>query len=246
MLTLFHYLAPPSSCGYLPQETSRLEYIHVATLTPEEYSLHLEQGWRRFGRAIFRPRCPACTACRSLRVEAGRFEPNRSQRRVEKANRGVVECQIGEPAVSRAKLDLYDRYHAFQTEAKGWPAHPAKDAAEYRQAFVDNPFPIEEWCYYLAGRLIGVGYVDAVPAGLSAIYFFYDPDERHRSLGTWNVLSILAEAARRQIEYVYLGYYVADCPSVAYKSNFLPNQLLGRDGGWHAFRTDREKSLPCD
>ena len=72
-------------------------------------------------------------------------------------------------------------------DEKGWPDHGPKDPADYADSFVDNPFPTEEWCYYLGDRLVGVGYVDVLPDGLSAIYFFYDPDERDRSLGTFNV-----------------------------------------------------------
>src|SRR5262249_16313510 len=153
---------------------------------------------RRFGDTLFRPRCPACSACRSLRVLVERFRPDRGQRRVRKANEGVVEVRVGEPSVSREKLALYDRYHAFQTADKGWPDHPAKDAFSYASSFVNNPFPTQEWCYFLDDRLIGVGYVDDLPGGLSAIYFFYDPEERRRSLGTWNVLSIIDHARRRR------------------------------------------------
>ena len=237
MESLYRYVAPASPCGYLPEQFWRLEYEHVAALTPAEYMERMLQGWRRFGTVLFRPRCRACTACRSLRVVVERFRPDRSQRRARQANEGVVERRIGLPSVSLAKLLLYDRYHAFQAENKGWPSHPAKDAWGYASSFVDNPFPTQEWCYYLGGRLVGVGYVDDLPGGLSAIYFFYDPSERQRSLGTWNVLSLLAEAAARQIPYVYLGYYVAGCPSMTYKSRFVPNQLLGLDGRWRDFRT---------
>src|SRR5205085_10327698 len=120
---------------------------------------------------------------------------------------------IGTPGVTRPKLELYDRYHAYQAAAKGWPAHEPHDVYSYRHSFVDNPFPTQEWTYHLGDRLVGVSYVDDLPGGLSAIYFFYDPDFRHLSLGTWNVLCILDHAARRRIPHVYLGYYVAGCPS---------------------------------
>src|SRR5262249_40865431 len=98
------------------------------------------------------------------------------------------------------------------------------------------PFPTQEWCYYLGDRLVGVGYVDDLPGGLSAIYFYYDPDERGRSLGTWNVLSIIEHAARRGIPYVYLGYYVENSASMTYKARFVPNQLVGEDGQWRELR----------
>src|SRR5262249_13008163 len=119
---------------------------------------------------------------------------------------------------------------------KGWPTHPPKDAHDYADSFVDNPFPTQEWCYYLDRQLVGVGYVDDLPGGLSAIYFFYDPDYQDQSLGTWNVLNVIDQAAQRRLPPVYLGYYLADCPSMSYKARFVPNQLLGEDGRWRDFR----------
>jgi leucyl-tRNA---protein transferase len=217
METLHRFIVAPSPCGYLPGERWRLEYELVADATAAEYLQRMLRGWRRFGATFFRP--------------------DRSQRRCRKANEGVVRLQIGVPSVTRAKLRLYDLYHAHQAEAKGWPQHPAKDAASYAASFADNPFPTQEWCYYVGDRLVGVGYVDDLPGALSAIYFFYDPDERHRSLGTWNVLQLLEQARARRLAYVYLGYYVAGCPSMAYKTRFVPNQLLAEDGHWHDFRT---------
>jgi arginine-tRNA-protein transferase len=236
MQSLFQYVAPPGTCGYLPEQTWRLQYDLVGELTKAEYMAYMLQGWRRFGQTLFRPRCPSCRACRSLRVVVDRFRPNRSQKRARKANEGVVQLRIGKPSVTAAKLSLYDRYHAFQTAAKGWPEHAPKDAHEYADSFVDNPFPTQEWCYYLGGKLVGVGYVDDLPRGLSAIYFFYDPDCRDRSLGTWNVLNIIENAAQRGLPHIYLGYYVAGCPSMVYKARFVPNQVLGEDGRWHDFQ----------
>jgi leucyl-tRNA---protein transferase len=237
MESVFHFVAKPSRCGYLPDQRWRLEYDIVQSLSADEYMQRLAAGWRRFGATLFRPRCPDCTACRSLRVVVDRFRPDRSMRRLRKANQDLVRLEIGTPAVSRAKLLLHDRYHAHQTEAKGWPVHDPKDAYSYRHTFVDNPIPTQEWCYYLGDRLLGVGYVDDLPAGLSAIYFFYDPDERHRSLGTWNILCLLEQTAARGVPHLYLGYYVAGCESMQYKARFTPNQVLGPDGRWHDFQT---------
>jgi arginine-tRNA-protein transferase len=235
MESLFRYVAPPSPCGYLPDREWSLEYELVGALSPTEYMDRMRAGWRRFGRMLFHPACASCNACRSLRVLAEAFRPDRSQRRAARANASRVRLRIGRPAVSAAKLSLYDRYHAHQADAKGWPQHPAKDPHGYAQSFVDNPFPTEEWCYFLEGKLIGVGYVDVLPGGLSAIYFFYDPDERQRSLGTWNVLNVIRETAARGLPHAYLGYFVPGCPSMAYKARFTPNEILGPDGRWHDF-----------
>jgi arginine-tRNA-protein transferase len=235
MESLFQFVAPESSCGYLPDQLWSLEYEYVGRMTAAEYMERMHAGWRRFGHVTFRPRCRSCQACLPIRVVVDRFRPDRSQRRAGRANEGIVDVQIGTPSVSRAKLALYDRYHAFQAENKGWPSQPAKDAEEFRHSFADNPFPTQEWCYYLQNKLIAVGYVDDLPGALSAIYFFYDPVERRRSLGTWNVLNVIQAARNRRIPHVYLGYYVGKCPSMMYKARFRPNQVLGPNGQWRDF-----------
>jgi arginine-tRNA-protein transferase len=248
METLFRYVAEPSPCAYLHDQSWSLEYECVTALTKAEYLRRMLEGWRRFGSMLFRPACPSCNACRALRVLAGQFRPDRSQRRTRKANQDAIRLRVGKPDVSPAKLQLYDRYHAYQAYAKGWPLHPAKDAETYAESFVYHPFPVEEWCYYLGRRLVGVGYVDSLPAsrdaptengrptaGLSAIYFFYDPAERQRGLGTWHILRLIEEAVRRGLPYVYLGYYVAGCDSMEYKKRFAPNQTRAPDGAWRDF-----------
>lgn len=260
MQTLFRYVATPSPCGYLPDRLWSLEYQQVASLSPAEYLVLLLNNWRRFGTMLFRPNCASCTACHSLRVPVATFRPDRSQRRCRDANEGVVTLRIGEPSVTQAKLALYDRYHAFQSDFKEWPRHAPKDVNSYAESFVYHPFPTQEWCYYLGRKLVGVGYVDVLPAvaketpadsirlalpvnpsppfldgGLSGIYFFHDPDERQRSLGTWNILSLLAEARRRALPCVYLGYHVENCRSMVYKARFRPNQRRDDDGVWRDY-----------
>jgi arginine-tRNA-protein transferase len=200
-------------------------------LTPHEYVERLQRGWRRFGTVMFRPECPACRRCQSLRVPVTAFRPNRSQQRAWRANHDV-SIEIGPPSVSDAHRSLYDRFHRHQSREKGW-RDPEADGAE---TFLDNPFATEEWRYTTGDRLLGIGYVDRLPQALSAIYFYWDPDERSRSLGTFNVLSIIERARTVGVPHVYLGYYVEGCRSLAYKANFQPNEVLGPDGSWIPFR----------
>ena len=238
-----HYLTPPHPCSYLGSQIALLEYMDCRLLSLSEYGMLLENGWRRFGRSVFRPRCPFCTACWSLRVIVDEFKPNRSQRRNIRENVDNLELRIGSPSVSDEKLRLHDAFHRYQSNAVGWPRYPAKDFSSYAESFVNNPFPTEEWCYYLNGRLVGVGYVDNVPQlGLSAIYFFYAPQERHRGLGTWNVMSVINRARELQLRHVYLGYYVEGCRSLEYKARFQPNEFLAGTGSWQAFSS--KVSLP--
>ena len=59
---------------------SSLRYEVVGALTPAEYADRLLAGWRRFGHSLFRPDCPACTACRSLRVDVARLSARATPR----------------------------------------------------------------------------------------------------------------------------------------------------------------------
>src|SRR5688572_30392402 len=102
MESLFRYTAPPSPCGYLPDQHWSLEYEMVAAISATEYAQRLEGGWRRFGGMLFRPQCAVCRACQSLRVDVERFVPNRSQRRAWKENFGAIKVRVGAPTVSRA------------------------------------------------------------------------------------------------------------------------------------------------
>ena len=233
MTPLYTFDSPPGPCSYLPGRVASFRNEYVRALSPADYQGRLLAGWRRFGHLLFRPVCPSCRACQSLRVPVATFRPDRSQRRAWAAN-ADLELSIGEPSVTEEKLDLYDRFHATQVGRVGWTDHGAKDPAEYADSFTENPLPAEEWSYRLGGRLVGVGYVDVVPAGLSAVYFFHDPDDRKRSLGTFNVLSVIRSAADRGLPHVYLGYYVAGYRSLEYKARFRPNEVIGPDGEWEA------------
>jgi leucyl-tRNA---protein transferase len=142
-------------------------------------------------------------------------------------NREAVEVRIAEPTFSSEKEDLLLRFHQFGHETKGWPADRAG-----LDFFLDNPFRTEEWTYLLGERLVGVGYVDALPEGLSAIYFFHDPEEGRRSLGTFNILTMIERATQLGLPHVYLGYYVDGCRSLEYKRRFAPNEVLVNDGAW--------------
>ena len=229
---MFSFISDPSPCEYLPDQIWQLRYDVNKRLTPVEYADRLQRGWRRFGAAVFRPECPACRRCQALRVPVAAFRPNRSQRRAWTVNQGNVSLEFGRPISSDAHRSLYDRFHRHQSREKGWRP-PEADGAD---AFLDNPFATEEWRYTAGGSLIGVGYVDRLPQALSAIYFYYDPDQRTRSLGTYNVLSIIERARALGVPNVYLGYYVEGCRSLVYKATFQPNEVLGPDGSWTPFK----------
>jgi arginine-tRNA-protein transferase len=222
------FVSTLSRCEYLPDRLWQLRYEIRPEIDERDYMGLLRGGWRRIGPALFRPECPSCRSCQSLRVRVAAFRPNQSQRRAWKRNEGEVTIAIGTPSSSAEKLALFGRFHDYGHQAKAWPARDHTDLG----LFIQNPFPVEEWSYRIGDRLVGVGYVDALPEGLSAVYFYHDPVERHRSLGTFNVMTLIAAARERGLPHVYLGYYVDGCRSLEYKARFRPNEVLRPDGAW--------------
>ena len=217
------FLSPPKVCEYLPDRLSQIRYELNVEIRPADYMHRLRAGWRRFGPILFQPECAGCQECQSLRIPVKDFRPNQSQHRAWKRNVGEVSLRIVSPSITPEKQKLFSGFHQHGYETKGWPLGADLDV------FMLNPFPTEEWDYYVGDRLVGVGYVDALPEGLSAIYFYWDPAEARRSLGTLNILQMIEIAKRRKLPHVYLGYFVEGCRSLEYKARFGPNEILTKN-----------------
>jgi arginine-tRNA-protein transferase len=213
---------------------AQLEYRVVSKLSQTEYLALVQQGWRRFGQMLFRPRCPACTACQPIRVVVDKFQPDRSQRRVQKLNNDT-QLTVGAPLLDRQRVDLYMRHHEHHAEQKGWQQPDPESAIGHMSSIISGPLPVLEFAYYRENKLVAVSYIDDLGEGFSGIYFYHDPDFRKYSLGTWICLSLIEVAAERGIPFVYLGYYIEGCRSMAYKGKFAPNQVLAADGIWRDF-----------
>src|SRR5918993_4263791 len=201
------FVSAPDQCSYLPDRVVQMRYEMAPGMTAADYMGRLKAGWRRFGPIMFRNECPSCRMCQSLRVPVETFRPSTSQRRVWATNVAHVDVRIGQPASSPDKLDLFHRFQRHGHQTKGWSADPGHDL----RLFTNNPFPTEEWTYHVGERLVGVGYVDVLPEGLSAIYFFHDPQEAKRSLGTFNVLKTIEVARERRFAHRYFEDYVPGC-----------------------------------
>ncbi|XP_045478351.1 arginyl-tRNA--protein transferase 1 [Harmonia axyridis] len=84
--------------------------------------------------------------------------------------------------------------------------------------------------YWLDDKLIAVGVIDILPKCVSAVYFFYDPDYRELTLGTYGALKEVQFARELYptlgIPYYYMGFYVHSCRKMRYKGNLHPSDLL--------------------
>ncbi len=221
------FRSPPNCCSYVPAETASLMYRLCAGLDAGRFQELLRRGWRRHGCHLFRPACPVCTRCRSLRVDITRFRPGKSQRRCLRRNQGV-EVLVQRPTVTADHMRLYNAWHADMSARRGWQFHPT-DMNDYAEAFLLGDWEFaREMLYLRDGRLAGVSLVDVVDDGLSSVYFYHDPEWRDLGPGTFSILQEIEFCRRTGRPHLYLGYWIAECPSMAYKANFGPHEVLER------------------
>lgn len=214
-------------CAYLRDRSWALE-MHQAPRSDAAYRALLETHHRRSGFSVYRPVCRGCQACQPLRVPVATFAPSRSQRRALRRNADVT-LEVGPLEPTEEKRLLHDDFvRARFTDRDGGFA----SLDEYAQCFGASPVTTREMRYRVGDRLVGLGIVDLLPDVVSSVYFFFDPREDRRSLGTYSALREIDLAATSGRAYVYLGYWIEACREMTYKARFRPCEVLTPAGVW--------------
>jgi len=220
------YASSPEPCGYLSDRQSISAFANpYVDMDADTYNNLIQFGFRRSGGYLYRPHCPDCTACISLRVRAEEHRPSRNDRKNLRRN-ADIELQVAPAKFSEEHFELYRRY-VNTRHADGSMANPSR--SDYHR------FLICDWAetrfieFRQGRRLLGVAVTDVTESGLSAVYTFFDPDERERSLGHFAILSQIEMAREQGYPYLYLGYWIADCDKMRYKSRYRPAEIFVND-----------------
>ncbi|MGL6072002.1 arginyltransferase [Craterilacuibacter sp.] len=218
-------------CSYLEGRDARSQVaIPVELIDAAVYSRLVRLGFRRSGHYTYRPACDACHACIPVRLRVADFAPNRTQRRTLRQHAGL-DIRILPLAFRDEHFHLYRRYQASRHAGGGMSDDGSQQYTEFiLKSRVDSVL-VE---FSEKGVLKMVSLVDKLDDGLSAAYTFFEPDDVGCSYGSYSILWQREWALSLGLPYLYLGYWIADCRKMEYKSRYQPLERLF-DGVWRDF-----------
>ncbi|WP_440053112.1 arginyltransferase [Pseudoalteromonas sp. T1lg65] len=219
-------LSQQFSCSYLPEQQEQLLVIlDPNCYTPERFEQLLALGFRRSGDQIYRPHCPSCSACQSIRVLAKQFTPSRSQKR----KRNKLKHGYHVIVSHDERPEYYPLYEKYITQRHSDGSMYPPNKLQYESFLFCRWMSIVFIELWHRDKLIAVAVTDDMPHSLSAIYTFFDPDYESLSLGSIMILAQIEHATKHDKHYVYLGYQIDSCQKMRYKTQFTPAERLVKD-----------------
>ena len=220
------FASAPEPCSYLDNRKAVSAFANPhMDMDMSTYNELIRHGFRRSGGYIYRPHCPSCQECISVRIPVRRHRYSRNELRVIKRN-SDIRINIMPGRYRDEHFDLYRRY-INDRHNEGSMANPTK--SDYHR------FLICDWTdtlffEYRSNRiLIAVAVCDLTDSGLSAVYTFFDPDYASRSLGHFAILQQIEETRQRDLDYLYLGYWIRNCSKMSYKRRYKPLEAYLND-----------------
>lgn len=231
-----------SATSAMPPEQDE-EYFACLNVSPAQMDFLWAEGWRHFGIYFFRYRTSFHGGKKfrviPLRIDLGRFELTRSQRRVLVKNRDL-RIQIGAASIGAPKRALFDKH---RNRFKENVPTALDDLFSPMPATV--PCRTCELCVYSDERLLGVTYLDLGETATSGVYAIFDPAEAKRSVGILMILRSIEYSLQRGCRYYYPGYAYREPFVYDYKKRFTALEYLDWRSGWRPYIDQHRRSRPA-
>ena len=156
------------------------------------------------------------------------FSQSKSQRRIYNKNKDlIVEIKLN--IATEEQYELLKKYIDNRHDDGGMSSITMEEYQDMVECSLINTNIIE---YRLPdGKLIAATLTDEMPNSISMVYSFFDisPEMAKRSLGVYMVLNHIELAQVKNLDHVYLGYWVKNSPKMNYKFNYKPIEVLSED-----------------
>jgi arginine-tRNA-protein transferase len=222
------FKTPAHNCSYIQDRQASTIFVDPDLAITKSINTELSGlGFRRSGSHLYRPDCDACKACVSCRIPVKNFPIGNKHRRIIKRNQDLVVVKAKELSCDQS-YGLYERY--INARHADGDMHPA--TSDQFKAFIKTGTP-DTYFYklYVKNQLISVSVTDELENGLSAVYTFFEPEEKRRSLGVYSILIQLQKCLENGLPYLFLGYWIKNCQKMEYKADFRPIEFLV-EGRW--------------
>lgn len=221
----------PRTCPYI---AGQKEYLLFTDLTKFVNKKTLEElvikGFRRSENIFYKPNCKTCNSCISTRILIKKFKYSSSFKRINKINKDL-KIKIRNPRSTALHFKLFQKYLKFRHKEGEMKQMTYLD---FRTMIEISPVKTKILEIYNKKELVGAILFDVYKDSLSAIYSFFNPQYKKRSLGTFLILKLIDFAHDINNNYLYLGYYVENCKKMSYKVKFKPIEILTKNK-WSIF-----------
>ncbi len=212
-------ISNPDKCPYIEGNLEQHQFFFASEILADEMDFLLSQGWRKFGQFQFRPKCHDCQECLPIRLVVSKYLPSKSQKKILNKN-SDIQVYYSPLIYRKEHFALYMKH----SKARFTNKH-VDNEEDYRQTFYQYTGTQLVSEFYLDGKLIAFGILEKGLNSLSSVYFVFDPEIEKRNLGTFGALKEIEYAKDNDLSHYYLGYWIEENKSMAYKSQFKPNEV---------------------
>jgi len=158
----------------------------------------------------------------------------------------LIKAEQNDPQFQQYFQESFDVYKKYQMKIHKDPEEDC-DERTFKRFLCNSPLKYQfsggsknvllgsfHQHYILDGEIIAVAVLDILPDCVSSVYFYYDPDFSHLSLGTYSAIREVQLCGVLDRKYYYMGYYIHSCHKMRYKGKYYPSELLSPTSWkWH-------------
>ncbi len=218
----------PAKCSYICNKKEQRLFIKLDENQEDFFYELMNYGFRRNYNHMYLPICSECKSCVSSRIKIDGFKLKKSQKRNLNKNKNLKFLKSKYSNIEN-RYELFKKY-LIQRHPEG--QMKIMNETEFNDFFYKSP--VKNFIYDVIDenkKYIGSILLDNLKQSFSAVYSFYDPEEYKKGLGIFMILKTIDEMKKKNLEYLYLGYWIKESKKMSYKSNFNNLQILV-NGKW--------------